>query len=87
MLWLRWAFIVVNLIYCLMAVIWSRSTSFNRFGKLTSASPYLWQLIGVGLVVLYGFSAWHLLWWFAVGYMLMLTVVSIMSRMGHNTLR
>ena len=86
MLWLRWAFIVVNVIYCVMAVIWSRGTPFNSFGKLASASPYLWQLIGVGLVMFYGFSAWHLLWWFAVGYMLMLMGVRIMSRMGHDTL-
>jgi hypothetical protein len=87
MLWLRWAFIVLNVIYCVMAVIWSRSTPYNRFGKLASASPYLWQLIGVGFVVFCGFSAWHLLWWFAVGYLLMLIGVSIMSRMGHDTLR
>jgi hypothetical protein len=41
-------------------------------------------LIGVGLVVWYGFSAWHLLWWFFVGYALMIMIVRIMSRMGHD---
>jgi hypothetical protein len=86
MLWLRWAFITLNVVYCALAVIWSRDTPLNKFGKLASALPYLWQLIGVALVVRYGFSAWHLLWWFAVGYALMLMGVRIMARMGHDTL-
>lgn len=84
MFWLRWAFIVLNVVYCVAAVTWSRHTQFNRFGKLASASVWIWQLIGVGLVVWYGFSAWHLLWWFFVGYALMIMIVRIMSRMGHD---
>jgi hypothetical protein len=85
MLWVRWAFIVLNVGYCAMAVIWSRQTSLSEFGKLASASIWVWQLIGVGLVVYYGFSAWHLLWWFPVGYVLMLLGVKIMSRFGYRT--
>jgi hypothetical protein len=85
MIWIRWAFITLNVIYCVLAVFWSRNIQFNRFGKLMSASVYLWQLIGVGLVVWFGLSAWHLLWWFLAGYALMLTVVRIASRNGYST--
>jgi hypothetical protein len=85
MLWFRWSFIILNVVYCLMSVKWSRQTTLTEFGKLASASIWVWQLIGVGLVVLNNFSAWHLLWWFCVGYALMITVVKIMSRFGYYT--
>jgi hypothetical protein len=85
MLWIQWAFITLNVAYCVLAVFWSRNTPFDSFGKLMGASVYLWQLIGVGLVVSFGLSTWHLLWWFPVGYAPMLTVVRIASRKGHST--
>jgi len=84
-LWIRWAFIILNVAYCLMAVIWSRQTMLTRFGRLASASPYLWQLIGVGLVLAFNISAWHLLWWFFVGYALTIIGVKIMARFGYHT--
>jgi hypothetical protein len=46
LLWLRWAFIVLNVVYCVTAVTWSRHTQFSRFGKLACASVWIWQLIG-----------------------------------------
>jgi hypothetical protein len=85
MLWIRWAFIALNVVYCVMSVVWSCQTSLSEFGKLASASIWVWQLVGVGLVVWYGFSVWHLFWWFFVGYALMLAVVKIMSRFGYHT--
>jgi hypothetical protein len=85
MLWIRWAFIVFNVAYSVMSVIWSRQTSLSEFGKLASASIWVWQLVGVGLVIWYDLSAWHLLWWFMVGYVLMLAVVKIMSRFDYYT--
>ena len=85
MVWIRWAFIVLNVVYSVMSVIWSRQTSLSEFGKLASASIWVWQLVGVGLVVWYGLSTWHLFWWFIVGYALMLAVVRIMSRFGYQT--
>jgi hypothetical protein len=85
MYWIRWAFIVLNVGYCIMSVIWSRQTTLSEFGKLASAAPWVWQLIGVALVVFYGFSSWNLLWWFIVGYALMMSVVRVMSRFGYHT--
>jgi hypothetical protein len=57
MLWLRGVFILLNVIYCLMAVAWSTNAQFNQFGKFASSSIWIWQLIGVALVVAHGFSA------------------------------
>jgi hypothetical protein len=88
MLWLRWAFIALNVIVCVGTLIWS-CIAFNAYGRRAITTPtiwvYVWQLIGVGIVVWCGFSAWHLLWWLFVGYALLLGVVRIMSRCGYHT--
>jgi hypothetical protein len=85
MLWVRWAFIALNVVYCASAAIyWSRYTKYNQLSRVASAAPYLWQLIGVSIVVYYGFSAWHLVWWFIIGYLLSMMFVRIMIRMGRE---
>ena len=83
MLWIRWAFIVLNVVYCASAAIyWSSYTRYNRLSRLASASPYLWQLLGVGLVINFEFGAWHLIWWFILGYVLTMMFVRIMTKIG-----
>ncbi len=85
MLWLRWIFIFINLAYCVIALTWERQSQFNRLGKVAGSSIWIWQLIGVGIVVKYGFSAWHLIWWFIVGLLLVMRVVRVLSLRGHDT--
>lgn len=86
MLWMRWAFIILNVIYSVKAVGWSLThTRLNSYGKLASASIWIWQLLGVAIVVWYGFSAWNLLWWVVVGYVLGGQLARIMDRMGYST--
>jgi hypothetical protein len=86
MLWIRWAFLCANGVYCVLALKWSFETAGTRFGKLTVASPWVWQLVGLAIVIRYHFSAWHLLWWFCMGYMVMLTAVRIGSRFGFDVI-
>lgn len=90
MLWLRWAFIALNVVFCLGTLLWS-CFAVNTYGKRAIMTPtiwiYIWQLVGVGLVIWYGFSAWHLVWWFFLGYVVLLLLVRIMTRVGYDSLR
>jgi hypothetical protein len=85
MLWIRWAFIFANVAYCLMSLFWNSRTSLSRFGKIAGAAVWLWQLVGVTIVVGLCFSAWHLIWWFILGYLLIMWGVRIMCGMGYST--
>jgi len=85
MVWIRWAFISLNALYCILSLYWESRSNSNTFGKLAGAAVWIWQLVGVVIVVWLGVSAWHLLWWFVLGYALAMGVVRIMSGMGYHT--
>ena len=73
MIWIRWAFLAANIIYSLLAISWNRDLTYlNSYGRAMSAILWVWQLIGVAVVIVAHLSAWLLLWWFALGYVLML---------------
>jgi len=69
---LRWSFVILNVVVCL-GCLWSTKWSYNGFGerqKWTDPSNWIWvwQLVGVCLVLYFKLSPWHLLWWFVIGY-------------------
>lgn len=47
---------------------------------------WIWQLLGVGLVVWLHFSPWHLIWWFLVGYPVCILVGKVLMWFGYNPL-
>jgi len=68
---LNWCFVALNIVIsvgCLWRVRW-RSHVFGKREKWTSSSNWIWvwQLVGVVLVVSLKFNPWHLIWWFIVG--------------------
>ena len=84
--WIRWGFIALNVVYPLMCLKWVGETNLAAYGKAASVSLSLWQISGAVAVACLGFSAWHLVWWFVLGYALMLMAVRIMNRMGLDTM-
>ena len=58
----------------------------STFGKIAGAAIWIWQLVGVALVVLLKVSAGHLVWWFILGYLLVMWGVQLMTRRGYYTL-
>ena len=69
---LGWCFIALNVVIC-VACVWGTTRSREAFGERRkwNSGPnwiWLWQLLGVGLVVCLRLSPWHLVWWFIVGY-------------------
>ncbi len=86
MLWIRWAFIAANVIYSFAWIRWTKnSPQLNLRGKISMGSVGVWQLIGVALVIWLNLSAWHLLWWLPLGYLLNIAAVRIMYRLGYGT--
>jgi FkbM family methyltransferase len=68
---LNWCFIALNVVIC-VACLWSRQQNRNGLGnreQLTSPSNWIWvwQLVGVVLVVSLKSNPGHLIWWFIVG--------------------
>ncbi len=92
MLWLRWAFLAFNVVAC-VAVLLSKEDGRSMIGRLLSPAPgaqgimdvagwvYVWQLAGVVLVVWLNVSAWHLLWWFAAGWIALLVLGRLLLRL------
>src|SRR5580692_10435255 len=85
MLWFRWAFIAANAVYSLLSSYWTSLNSLSTFGKIAGAAIWIWLLVGVALVVLSKVSAWHLVWWFILGYLLVMRGPRIKTRMGYYT--
>jgi hypothetical protein len=62
---LGWAFWALNGIVAIHAVYhWSRLWNANSVWGLTTPAGWIWiwQVAGVGLVPLLGWSPWHLFW-------------------------
>ncbi|HMH11980.1 MAG TPA: hypothetical protein VK578_02620 [Edaphobacter sp.] len=85
MLWIRWAFIAANVVLSLLCLHWSSRNPSTTFGKIAGVAIWMWQLVGVTLVVFFKLTAWHLVWWFILGYLLVMRSVQIMTRMGYYT--
>jgi hypothetical protein len=68
--------------------LFDASRKYNVHGKRELGTIgswlYVWQLLGVGLVIWRGISAWHLVWWFAAGFVLCFLVGKILMRLGHD---
>jgi hypothetical protein len=86
MLWIRWSFIAANVVCSLLGLYWTSRNSLSTLGKIAGAAIWIWLLVGVALVVLLRVSAWHLVWWFILGYLPVIRVVQIMTRIGYYTL-
>lgn len=81
-----WCFIIINIVVC-VGCLWSTTWNYNAMGereKWTSASNWIWvwQLLGVTLVLLLRLSVWHLIWWFIVGYPVCILVGKVLVRLG-----
>lgn len=86
MIWIRWAFLAANVVYSFAWLGWTaHSPKLSTFGKVSMGSIAAWQLIGVVLVIWLNFSAWHLLWWWIVGFTLNTMLVRVMCRLGFET--
>ena len=68
MLWIRWAFIAANVVCSLLGLYWTSRNSLSKLGKIAGVSIWIWLLVGVALVVFLNVTAWHLVWWFLLGY-------------------
>lgn len=91
MLWIRWAFLIFNVVACVAALL-SKDDGRPLIAKLVSPSSgaqgildtagwvYVWQLLGAGLVIWLHASAWHLLWWFVVGWIIAVTIGKLLLR-------
>jgi hypothetical protein len=92
MLWLRWIFLTCNILGC-VAVLVSPERGRSMISRLILPSPgaegildscgwvYVWQLFGVGLVILLHTSVWHLIWWFLVGWIVAVSIGKLLLRM------
>jgi FkbM family methyltransferase len=62
---LNWCFIALNVMVCLGCLL----HAFSKREKWSSPSNWIWvwQLVGVVLVVSLKFNPWHLIWWYIVG--------------------
>ena len=68
---LNWYFIALNIVICVACLCRARwgSHEFGKREKWTSSSNWIWvwQLVGIVLVVSLKFNPWHLIWWFIIG--------------------
>jgi hypothetical protein len=67
-----WLFVSLNVVIC-VGCLWSTKWNRNALGDREKwGSPsnwiWIWQLIGVALVISLRVGAWHLIWWFVLGY-------------------
>jgi len=85
MLWIRWVFIASNVVCSLLGLYWTSRNPLSTLGKIAGAAIWIWLLVGVALVVFLKVIAWHLVWWLFLGYLLVMRVVQIMTRMGYYT--
>ena len=85
MLWIRWSFIAANVVCSLLGLYWTYRNSLSTLGKIAGAAIWIWLLVGVALVVFLKVTAWHLVWWFILGYLLVMRGVQIKTRMGYYT--
>jgi hypothetical protein len=69
----------------LLGLYWTSRNSLSTFGKIAGAAIWIWLLVGVALVVFLKVTAWHLVWWFILGYLLVMRCVQIMTRRGYYT--
>ncbi len=91
MIWLRWSFLAFNVFACI-AVLLSDERGRPLISRLISPESgvsgvfdtagwiYVWQLVGVGLVIWLHLSAWHLFWWFVLGWMVVVLVGKLLMR-------
>ena len=85
---LGWAFVILNVVVS-VAYLWKASKSYNAFGRRELGAPsawlWIWQLLGVVLVISLGLSPWHLIWWFfPVGWIACYIVGRLLMRLGYN---
>lgn len=82
---LGWAFWGLNALVAVVGVLMAAmsTTGDGRWGLLTpGAWIWVWHAVGVGLVPLIGWSPWHLLWWFPVGFVVCTSFGRLLYRLG-----
>ena len=47
-------------------------------------TPAWLKFLGVALVICFGWSPWHLIWWFFVGWIVAIIAFKIAMRLGYN---
>ena len=72
MKYIAWLFWTLNAIYCAVLTVhtfwptaWSTATFEPMGNHIKLVFP--WQLLGCGMVLFFGLSPWHLLWWWIPG--------------------
>lgn len=69
MTYLAWAFLALNAVMAAIGIYYGLKLS--ALGATYARNPtwwmFVWQAIGVVLVLLLRWSPWHLLWWLFVG--------------------
>ena len=81
-------FVILNVLVSAL-YLWQASRSYNANGRRELGAPsawvYIWQLLGVGLVIYFRWSPWHLIWWFfPVGWIVAFMVGKIAIRLGYD---
>ena len=75
-----WIFLVLNVVISLWS-IWVNMHTRNGSGVLHVKTPvgwlWIWQLLGVPLVLVFNLSPWHLIWWFLVGFVVTIAIGKI----------
>jgi phosphatidylserine synthase len=81
-----WSFVVLNIVVC-VGCLWSTTWNYNALGERERWNNpgnwiWAWQLLGVVLVVSLKVSAWHLIWWYIVGYIVCGLLGKLLWRWG-----
>jgi hypothetical protein len=82
---LGWLFWSLNAVVTLASIL-QMARSWTGGGKWGLATPggwiWVWHALGVGLVPFIGWSPWHLLWWFPVGFVVCTTLARVLYKLG-----
>lgn len=84
-----WIFLALNAVVSVWS-IWVNVHTYNRHGVSMIKTPvgwiWIWQLLGVLLVLFFNLSPWHLIWWLGMGFMVNYYIGRVIMRAGYDLL-